>query len=236
MIAKKNSRFDLEKKRTVLFQLGLLTASSFTLAAFAYKTPVEHDLEKMAVTSHQVTFEMEVVEQPKIERVVQQHTTVTNTQTQVDLNSTPDENSEAGDNSNDAPDPGDIGLEGMGYKMGDFVNIGVEEIEGEIIDIVDIEASFVGGVPEMTKFIQSHVTYPEEAMLFGDQGTVYVSFVVEPDGSITNIDIARGVTPALDREAKRVVRAFPNWTPGELNFRKVRTRVRLPITFEFGEE
>jgi protein TonB len=236
MIAKKNSRLDLERKRTVLFQLGLLTASSFTLAAFAYKTPVKHEMEKRAVVSHHVTFETEVVEQPKVERVIQQRSTENNTQTQVDLNSTPDENSQSGDNSSDAPDPGDIGLEGMGYKLGDFVNIGIEVIEGEIIDIVDIEASFTGGRSEMIKFINDNVVYPDDAKIFGDQGTVYVSFVVEPDGSVTNVGIARGVTPALDREAKKVVRSFPNWIPGELNFKKVRTRVRLPITFTFGEE
>lgn len=237
MIAKKNSRFDLERKRTVLFQVGLLTASSFTLAAFAYKTPIEHEAEKHTVASHQVTFQTEVVEQPKkVERIIQPTQTQNNNQAQVDLNASPDENSKSGNNSNDAPDPTKIGLEGMGYKIGDFVQIGVEEIEEEVFDIVDIEATYVGGNIAMVQFINDHVEYPEDAQLFGDQGTVYVSFIVEKDGSVTNVGIERGVTPALDREAKKVVRSFPNWIPAEVNFRKVRTRMRLPITFELGNE
>ena len=64
-----------------------------------------------------------------------------------------------------------------------------------------------------------------------DQGRVFLSFVVEPDGKITNIVVERGVTRELDREAKRVVRKMPKWSAGEASGKKVRTRCRLPIVF-----
>ena len=63
------------------------------------------------------------------------------------------------------------------------------------------------------------------------QGTVAISFVVEKNGEITNILVEKGVSKTIDREAKRIVRSFPKWVPAEIDARKVRTRVRLPIVF-----
>lgn len=114
------------------------------------------------------------------------------------------------------------------------VQVAVEEDplpEAEIIDFPDVEAEFPGGAAELQKWINANVQYPETAIEMEDQGKVYLSFVVEPDGSITNIAIERGVTKELDREAKRVVRKMPKWNPGEAGGRKVRTRCRLPIVF-----
>jgi len=65
-----------------------------------------------------------------------------------------------------------------------------------------------------------------------EQGKVYVSFIVEKDGRITNIEIQRGVSDDLNKEAKRVVRNMPDWTPGESSGKRVRTKCSLPINFE----
>lgn len=238
MIAKKNSRYDLEKKRIVLFQIGLLTASSFTLAAFTYKAPTEIELDKKKVSVHQVDFQTELVQKPKIEnKVVQQQQSNQQQQTTVDLNLKPDESSKSKDNSNDAPDPNKIGFESLGYKIGDEVFIeGEVEVEEEIFEFVTKDATYIGGTVAMQQFINDVVVYPDEARRFNEQGTVYVSFVVEKDGSVSNVKVERGVSNALDREAKRVVRSFPKWNPAELNFANVRARVRLPIVFVLGEE
>ena len=84
----------------------------------------------------------------------------------------------------------------------------------------------------MKKWIQENVQYPEISRELGDQGRVYVTFVVEPDGKITGIDVMRGgVTDELNREAKRLVRNMPKWKPGEVKGTSVRARCRLPITF-----
>ena len=100
-----------------------------------------------------------------------------------------------------------------------------------IIDFPDVEAEFPGGAVELHKWIASNVQYPETSIQMEDQGRVYLSFVVESDGSISNIKVEKGVTRELDREAKRLARKMPKWTPGEAEGRKVRTRCQLPIVF-----
>lgn len=101
----------------------------------------------------------------------------------------------------------------------------------EIIEFPDKEAEYPGGEKAMLKFIAENMVYPQDAINMGIQGKVYLSFVIETDGRPTNIKVERGVERSLDREAKRVVRIMPNWTPGEVRGKKVRTRVRLPIIF-----
>ena len=103
--------------------------------------------------------------------------------------------------------------------------------EAAIIDFPDVEAGFPGGAAELQKWINANVVYPETSIEMEDQGKVYLSFVVESDGSISNIVVEKGVSKELDREAKRVVRKMPNWSAGEASGKKVRTRCRLPIVF-----
>ena len=106
------------------------------------------------------------------------------------------------------------------------------ETQEVIFDFPDVDAEFPGNAIAMKKFIQDNVVYPMDAREKNIQGRVYVTFIVERDGSITGVDIMRGgVSPSINREAKRLVSAMPNWTPGEFGGSKVRTRCRLPITF-----
>ena len=110
--------------------------------------------------------------------------------------------------------------------------IDVEE-EG-IIEFPDVEAEFIGGAQALMKYISSNIQYPPTSIEMNEQGKVYLSYVVEPDGSISNVVVERGVSPDLDKEAKRVVRSMPNWKPGESKGKKSRTRCRLPINFQLG--
>ena len=73
--------------------------------------------------------------------------------------------------------------------------------------------------------------YPQSSIEMNEQGRVYLSFVVEADGSLSNIEIERGVSQDLDKEAKRLIRKMPNWEAGEAKGKKARTRCRLPINF-----
>ncbi|PHR28613.1 MAG: hypothetical protein COA38_12035 [Fluviicola sp.] len=100
-----------------------------------------------------------------------------------------------------------------------------------ILDFTDVEAVFPGGVEAMMKFISDNIKYPEIDKEMGTQGRVYVQFVVEKDGSLSNISIMRGVSKTIDREAKRVIRLMPKWKPAEAAGKIVRCRSRLPITF-----
>lgn len=109
------------------------------------------------------------------------------------------------------------------------------KIEDEKVYInVDIEPSFPGGYSEFVNFIKSTVVYPEMAREMGEQGIVYVRFVVNKNGSIEQVSIEQGVTDALNKEAIRVVSKMPNWIPGEQNGKKVRASYNLPISFKLG--
>lgn len=105
---------------------------------------------------------------------------------------------------------------------------GPEPIE---IHIPEIDPSFPGGAAELMKFIKETIQYPEISKELGDQGRVYVEFIVEIDGSLTDVRVLRSLTPELDREAKRVIRSMPKWIPGEKGGEIVRSRARLPVTF-----
>lgn len=107
----------------------------------------------------------------------------------------------------------------------------IEKKEEEILEFVEEDATFNGGPAAMQQWIAKNVVYPQSAIELGEQGKVYVSFVVEPDGTISNVQVERGISEDLDREAKRVVRAMPRWKPGKNNGRAVRARCRLPISF-----
>jgi len=99
------------------------------------------------------------------------------------------------------------------------------------IDFPDVEASFPGGPAALQLWIAENVVYPETSIALEDQGKVYLSFIVEADGSITGVEVTRKISKDLDREAKRVTKRMPNWTPGEVAGKRVRTRCSLPIVF-----
>jgi len=103
--------------------------------------------------------------------------------------------------------------------------------EVEIIEFCDQEAEFPGGNAALQKFLAKNLIYPETAIKHEDEGKVFVSFVIEIDGSISTIKVEKGVSRELDREAKRLIRKMPRWIPGEVGQKTVRTRVRLPIIF-----
>lgn len=101
------------------------------------------------------------------------------------------------------------------------------------IAMVARKPMFPGGEAEMYKWLGEHMKYPAQAQEDGVQGRVLVEFNIKSDGSISNVKIARGIHPALDKEAVRLVKSMPQWTPG-LNSEGVAVTVSytLPITFK----
>jgi protein TonB len=118
--------------------------------------------------------------------------------------------------------------------MNDLPDDSLSVKDETIYEIVDVEPSFPGGPIEMAKWIQANVKYPILSMEKGEHGTVYVRFVVNEDGSISDVQIRKGVVEALDNEAMRVISIMPNWTSGKINGKTVRASYTLPISFRLG--
>jgi len=93
------------------------------------------------------------------------------------------------------------------------------------------ETQFPGGSAAMQKWINRNVVYPLGAIECGIEGRVYVEFVIERDGSISNVKIAKGVSHSLNQEAKRLIKSMPNWVTGKYACNNARTRARVPILF-----
>lgn len=107
----------------------------------------------------------------------------------------------------------------------------VQEETEEIFTVVEQAPEFPGGQSELMKYLSSSIRYPEIAVENGIQGRVIVQFVVERDGSATQVEVARGVDPSLDKEAIRVVKEMPKWKPGQQRGKPVRTKFTLPVQF-----
>lgn len=100
------------------------------------------------------------------------------------------------------------------------------------IAMVEQKPSFPGGDAAMYKWLGEQIHYPTDAAEEGVQGRVVVQFIVKKDGSIADVKVARGKHPSLDREAVRIVKAMPRWSPGRNNGQSVNVSYTLPITFK----
>lgn len=107
-----------------------------------------------------------------------------------------------------------------------------EEKPDEIFTFVESMPEFDGGQEAFHKWLRAHIQYPAIAREAEIQGTVFVSFVIEPDGSITEVQVVRSVHRLLDEEAVRVISQMPAWIPGKQNQLPVRVRYTLPVGFQ----
>ena len=102
----------------------------------------------------------------------------------------------------------------------------------DIVDFPDKEAAFKGGAEGLQRYISKNVRYPEIAIEMNQTGRVFLSFVVEKNGTITNVIVEKSCGhKSLDLEADRVIRKMPKWKPAKKDRKKVRSRCRLPIVF-----
>jgi len=106
-----------------------------------------------------------------------------------------------------------------------------QKVEAEVFLIVEEPPTFPGGEAALYKWLGENLKYPEEAKELGIQGRVFVSFVVEPDGSTSNVVVKRGIGGGCDEEAIRIVKAMPKWGPGKQRGQPVRVQFNLPIKF-----
>ena len=115
------------------------------------------------------------------------------------------------------------------------IDNGPEEVEEEEIFMrVEKAPSFPGGQKAMMEYLMKNIKYPAVCQEAGISGRVIVSFVVNKDGTIQNVEVIRGVHEKLDAEAVRVVKSMPAWSPGEQQGRKVRSKFQLPVFFRLA--
>ena len=215
---KKTHKANIEKSRGPITAIGLLFIGSLVLASFSFTNGIERDLRtKSAENSAEIQFMQESIKPEIAPLVVEQPI----------ISLPPSEEIIIDSNTQEIPITRIVVITPPDIRTGGDVVVA----DPPIIEFPDVEASFLGGAGAMQRWIAENVIYPQTAIEMNEQGRVYLSFVVEQDGSLSNIAIERGVSSDLDKEAARLIRKMPHWEAGEAKGIKARTRCRLPINF-----
>ncbi len=221
MEVKKTERADLEKHRTTFILIGLVITLSLVWAAFEYKT---YDKEQVQVMQNAMIEDEEDIvlqtqrnEPPPPPPPPQQTTVIEVVEDDVEVD----------DIEIDAETDDEEEIEEQQIVEEEPE----EEKEDEIFVFVEDQPSFPGGDEARIKYLQENIHYPEMAKESGIQGTVYVTFVVEKDGRITNVKVLRGIGGGCDEEAVRIIKNMPRWKPGKQRGRPVRAQFNMPIRF-----
>lgn len=226
MDLKKSAKADLESKKGIFLQIGLIIALGLSFAAFEYKSYDRIQVDNLS--SNRAATDVEEMAQ-----ITQQNTppppppapVVTTVINIVD---------------NDAKIADDISIDAEAdentqveeYKAVVVQQQEEEEVaEMEIFTVVEEAPSFPGGDESRVKFLMENIKYPQMARESGIAGTVYVTFVVERDGSVTDVKVLRGIGGGCDEEAVRVIQAMPKWNPGKQRGKPVRVQFNMPIKF-----
>lgn len=226
MEAKKSKKADLENKRGMFLQIGLVAVLGIVLLAFEWTTRPDEDSEEklVAETTYEVE-EMQITrreEPPPPEPEQQQKVTeiLNIVEDDVEIEDDFDFDVEA-----------DASTE---FEFTGFVDDSEEEFEEEqVFYIVEDMPTFNGGDPavEFRKYIAQNLRYPEIAAENGISGRVIVQFAVNKNGRVVDAVVVAGVDPALDKEAIRVVMASPPWSPGKQRGKAVKVLFTFPINF-----
>lgn len=113
-----------------------------------------------------------------------------------------------------------------------FVSVNAySQSDDDVYSLVEEAAQFPGGQTEMLKYLQTNLQYPEEAKANDVHGRVIVSFIVEKDGSLSNVKVMKSLGSGCDEEAIRLVNSMPKWKPGKNGGKEVRARITIPVSF-----
>jgi protein TonB len=226
MISKKTDRANLEKKKGFFIEIGLVLALLFTLGAFEY---TKEDLKTNRIQAlSDVKGEEEIIpitrqEQQKPPEPPKPKTVI------IDLKIVNDDVKLDDNLDFDAFDANQDDAIKIATNIG---NKEEEEEDKQVFLIVEDMPTFQGGTIEKFRdYIQSTVKYPTLAMENGISGTVYVSFVVNKKGEVTNINIIRGVDPSLDDAVIAALKQAPKWEPGKQRGKPVNVSFSIPVKF-----
>ena len=227
MEIKKSEKANLENKKLLFVEIGLVISLAITLFAFEW-TSTETEVAVLEDTQ-EVVLEEEIIpitqeapppppSAPKIP-VLSDQIDIVDDEIEVD-----------DDLFMNLEDDSSLGVEIM-----DYVEVEEEIVEEEAIpfQLVEEKPSFQGGdANQFSKWVNSRLEYPEIAKENGVQGRVTLQFTVEKDGSVTKVKVLRGVDPSLDKEAVRVVSMSPKWSPGKQRDRAVPVTYTFPVIFQ----
>ena len=227
MEAKKTPKADLEKRRGLYLEIGLVVILALALVAFNIKS-YDKEVKEVNTRTADVEIDADIIQTPPEETPPPpppEEPEVVAT----DLNVV----------ENDAQDIHEVGIinaDDNANKALEFTNVEVkeevEEVEEEVFLVVEEDPEFPGGLDALSKFIADNIKYPQLAKENNITGKVFVSFVVEKDGSVGQVKILRDIGGGCGNEAVRVVKLMPKWKPGKQRGKPVRTQFNLPVNFD----
>jgi protein TonB len=225
MEAKKTPKADLENRRGLFLEIGLVVILAAVLVAFNVR---KYDKEVKEVSTRTVDSEIDA--------------DILNTPPEETPPPPPEEPEVVATDltvvENDAELTNEVGLinadDNANRAQEEFTRVEVEEeevAEEEIFLVVEEDAEFPGGLEALSKYLAENIKYPQLAKENNITGRVFVSFVVEKDGRVGNIKILRDIGGGCGAEAVRVVKGMPRWKPGKQRGKPVRSQFNLPVNF-----
>lgn len=223
MEEKKSPKANLENKKLIFTQIGLIISLAIVWAVFEYKSYNKRELTFDVRTTEVVEEEMvEITKQeqkPQPVEVPKQTTQIEIVKDDVEVEDKLDINAEVD----------------QAEEIVEYVAPEVEEeeiVEQEIFMVVEEMPEFPGGVAKLGDYLAKNIKYPQMARESGVQGKVFITFVVEPDGHVSNVKVVRGIGAGCDEEAVRVIKNMPKWKPGKQRGKAVRVSYNVPVNFK----
>ena len=229
MEIKKSPKANLENKKFLFMEIGLIVALLMVLGAFEWSTTEGTDLASLGDETAVVIEEEQV---PITQEEQLPPPEVPKEPVMSDIIDIVDDDIKVEDNFLlSTEDDASLGVEIRDYVVEQEVE---EEVEEEVpFAIVEQKPTFQGGdANTFTRWVFSKIVYPEIAKENGVQGRVTLQFTIETDGSVKNVKVLRGVDSSLDKEAVRVVSSSPKWKPGMQRNKPVRVKYTFPVVFQ----
>ena len=222
MELKKSPKADVNRKATMFMALGLILSLSITLADFEWKQYEEGELMDLGMAPDD--FE-ELTEIPPTEQPPPPPPPIKQPQ----IIEIPDEEEIEEEIEIDL----DVEItEETEVEEIVFEEEPEEEEADQVFMIVEEQASFPGGDAEWYKYLNKNLEYPRQAKRMGIEGAVFLSFIVDKEGNISDIQVMRGIGGGCDEEAVRVLKESPKWNPGKQRGRPVKSRMQFRIVFK----
>ena len=222
MEEKKSPKANLENKKLMFIQIGLIISLAVAWAVFEIKSYDKIEFADVGRTVEVVEEEMvEITKQEQKPQPVEVPKQTTQIQVVEDDVEVEDIEINADVDQNEV--------------IEEYVAPEIEEEdiqEAEIFTIVEEMPDFPGGTQKLADYLAKNIKYPPMARESGIQGRVFISFVVEPDGSVSNVNVMRSLGGGCDEEAVRVVKSMPKWKPGKQRGKPVRVSYILPVNFK----